>query len=236
LYRKGLERKARLLALQREAALLDGSQAQHLAEIARAEQAIGETELQIFNLTDRFAAEIASELSDVQAQLVDTEEELNAAQDVLRRQNVRAPIAGTVVNLRVFTPGGVIGPSQPILDIVPRDDELLVEAEVRPLDIDVVKPGLEAQVRLTAFKQRSTPTLAGRVRHVSADHFIDERTGATHYMAEVRIDANAQAHLDGLELYPGMPAEVLIMTGTRTLWDFLVTPVKDSFARAFREQ
>jgi HlyD family secretion protein len=236
LYRKGLERKARLLALQREAALLDGSQAQHLAEIARAEQAIGESELQIFNLTDRFAAEIASELSDVQAQLVDTEEELNAAQDVLRRQNVRAPIAGTVVNLRVFTPGGVIGPSQPILDIVPRDDELLVEAEVRPLDIDVVKPGLEAQVRLTAFKQRSTPTLAGRVRHVSADHFIDERTGATHYKAEVRIDANAQAHLDGLELYPGMPAEVLIMTGTRTLWDFLVTPVKDSFARAFREQ
>jgi HlyD family type I secretion membrane fusion protein len=236
LYRKGLERKARLLALQREAALLDGGQAQHLAEIARAEQAIGETELQIFNLTDRFAAEIAGELSDVQAQLVDTEEELDAAKDVLRRQDVRAPIAGTVVNLRFFTPGGVIGPSQPILDIVPRDDELLVEAEVRPLDIDVVKRGLEAQVRLTALKQRSTPTLAGRVRHVSADHFVDERTGATYYKAEVRIDPDAQAHLDGLELYPGMPAEVLIMTGKRTFWDFLATPVKDSFARAFREQ
>jgi HlyD family secretion protein len=236
LYRKGLERKARLLALEREAALLEGSRAQHLAEIARAGQAIGETQLQIFNLTDRLAAEIASELSDVQAQLVDTEEELDAAQDVLRRQDVRAPIAGTVVNLRLFTPGGVIEPSKPILDIVPRDDELLIEAEVRPLDIDVVKPGLEAQVRLTAFKQRSTPTLAGHVRHVSADHFVDERTGATHYKAEVRIDADAQARLDGLELYPGMPAEVLIMTGKRTPWDFLITPVKDSFARAFREQ
>ena len=136
----------------------------------------------------------------------------------------------------MFTLGGVIGPSQPILDIVLRDDELLVEAEVSPLDIDIVKPGLEAQVRLTAFKQRSTPTLAGHVRHVSADHFVDERTGATHYKAEVRIDTDAQAQLDGLELYPGMPAEVLIMTGKRTLWDFLVTPVKDSFARAFREQ
>jgi HlyD family secretion protein len=236
LFRKGLERKARLLALQREAASLDGSQAQHMAEIARAEQAIGETELQIFNLTDRLAAEIAGELSDVQAQLVETEEELDAARDVLRRQDVRAPIAGTVVNLRLFTPGGVIEPSKPILDIVPQDDELLIEAEVRPLDIDVVKPGLEAQVRLTAFKQRSTPTLAGHVRHVSADHFVDERTGATHYKAEVRIDAEAQAQLDGLELYPGMPAEVLIMTGKLTLWDFLITPVKDSFARAFREQ
>jgi HlyD family type I secretion membrane fusion protein len=236
LYRKGLERKARLLALERETALLDGSQAQHLAEIARAEQAIGETQLQIFNLTDSLAADIARELSDVQARLVDTEEELDAAQDVLRRQDVRAPIAGTVVNLRLFTPGGVIEPSKPILDIVPRDDELLVEAQVSPLDIDVVKPGLEAQVRLTAFKQRSTPTLAGRVRHVSADHFVDEHTGAAHYKAEVRIDAEAQAQLDGLELYPGMPAEVLIMTGERTLWDFLATPVKDSFARAFREQ
>jgi HlyD family secretion protein len=236
LYRKGLERKARLLALERETALLDGSRAQHLAEIARAEQAIGETQLQIFNLTDSLAADIARELSDVQARLVETEEELDAAQDVLRRQDVRAPIAGTIVNLRLFTPGGVIEPSKPILDIVPRDDELLVEAEVRPLDIDVVKPGLEAQVRLTAFKQRSTPTLAGRVRHVSADHFVDERTGDTHYKAEVRIDADAQAQLDGLELYPGMPAEVLIMTGERTLWDFLATPVKDSFARAFREQ
>jgi HlyD family type I secretion membrane fusion protein len=236
LYRKGLERKARLLALQREAALLDGSRAQHLAEIARAEQEIGETELQIFNLTDRFAAEIASELSDVQARLVDTEEELDAAKDVLRRQDVRAPIAGTVVNLRLFTPGGVIEPSQPILDIVPRDDELLVEVQVSPLDIDVVKPGLEAQVRLKAFQQRSTPALAGRVRHVSADHFVDEHTGAAHYQAEVSIDDEGQAHLEGLELYPGMPAEVLIMTGKRTLWEFLATPVKDSFARAFREQ
>jgi HlyD family secretion protein/epimerase transport system membrane fusion protein len=236
LYRKGLERKARLLALEREAALLEGSKAQHLAEIARAGQAIGETQLQIFNLKDRFAAEIASELSDVQAQLVDTEEELDAAQDVLRRQDVRAPIAGTVVDLRLFTAGGVIEPGKPILDIVPRDDELLVEAEVRPLDIDVVKPGLEAQVRLTAFKERSTPTLRGRVRHVSADHFVDERTGAAHYRAEVRIDVEALAQLDGLELYPGMPAEVLIMTGKRTVWDFLARPVEDSFARAFREQ
>jgi HlyD family type I secretion membrane fusion protein len=236
LLQKGLERKARLLALQRQAALLDGSRAQHLAEIAGAEQAIGETGLQIFNLTDRFAAEVASELSDVQAQLVDTEEEFHAAQDVLRRQDVRAPIAGTVVNLRLFTPGGVIGPSQPILDIVPRDDALLVEAQVRPLDIDVVKPGLDAQVRLTAFRQRNTPTLAGWVRHVSADHFVDEETDAAHYKAEVTIDAEALAQLDGLELYPGMPAEVLIKTGERTLWDFLVTPVKDSFTRAFREQ
>ena len=214
--------------------MLDGGQGQHLAGIARA--AIGETELRIFNLTDRFAAKIASELSDVRAQLVDTEEELDAAQDVLRRQEVRALIAGTVVDLRLFTPGGVIGAGQPILDIVPRDDELLVEAQVNPLDIDIVKPGLEAQVRLTAFKQRSTPTLPGHVRHVSADHFVDERTGATHYKAEVRIEADAQKQLHGLELYPGMPAEILIMTGKRTLWDFLFTPVKDSFARAFREQ
>jgi HlyD family type I secretion membrane fusion protein len=235
---KGLERKSRLLALRRQAALLDGSRAQHIAEIARAQQAIGETELEMFSLDDRQAAEVAKELDEVQSQLAETEEELRAAEDVLRRREIRAPIAGTVMDLQFFTEGGVIEPGVPILEIVPESDRLIIEAQVSPLDIDTVEPGLPAQVRLTAFKQRRTPTLDGQVVHVSADRLSDEQaeTATTFYKADVEIDPVALARLDGVSLYPGMPAEVLIQTGERTLADYLIAPVLDSLARAFREE
>ncbi len=205
LFKKGLERKARLLALQRQAALLEGSRGEHEAAIARAEQEIGETELQMLNLRDGLAAEVAGELRDVQAKLGPVEEELHAAEDVLRRRDIRAPIAGTVVNLRFFTNGGVIEPGVPVLDIVPQDDRLIVEARVSPLDIDVVAPGLPAQVRLTALKQRRTPTLNGRVVQVSADSLLDERAGTPYYNAQVEIDAEELGRLAGAALYPGMP-------------------------------
>jgi HlyD family type I secretion membrane fusion protein len=238
---KGLERKSRLLALRRQAALLEGSRGEHSAQIARAEQAIGETELEMFSLEDRLAAEVAEELEEVQSQLAETEEELRAAEDVLRRREIRAPIAGAVMDLQFFTEGGVIEAGVPILDIVPESDRLVIEAKVSPLDIDTVEPGLPAQVRLTAFKQRSTPTLEGRVVQVSADRLSDdspsdEQAATAFYKADVEIHSAKLARLDGISLYPGMPAEVLIQTGERTLADYLIAPVLDSFARAFREE
>jgi HlyD family type I secretion membrane fusion protein len=236
LVEKGLERKSRLLALRRQAALLEGSRGEHVAEIARAEQAIGETELEMFSLEDRLAAEVAEELEEVQSQLAETAEELRAAEDTLRRREIRAPIAGTVMDLQFFTDGGVIAPGVPILDLVPESDRLIIEAQVSPLDIDTVELGLPAQVRLIAFKQRSTPTLDGQVIQVSADSLSDEETATTFYKADVEIDPAELARLDGISLYPGMPAEVLIRTGERTLADYLLTPILDSFARAFREE
>jgi HlyD family secretion protein/epimerase transport system membrane fusion protein len=232
---KGLERKSRLLALRRQAALLEGSRGEDQAEIARAEQTIGETKLQMISLADRQAAEVADQLKDVQARLTEMEMNLRAALDVLRRTDVRAPIAGTVVDLRYFTVGGVIDPGAPILDIVPESDPLVIEARVSPLDIDVVHADQPAQVRLTAFKQRRTPTLTGRVIQVSADRLAPEQPGMAFYKAEVKIDAGELARLEGASLYPGMPAEVLIGTGDRTFADYLLSPVLDSLARAFRE-
>jgi HlyD family type I secretion membrane fusion protein len=235
LVEKGLERKSRLLALKRQAALLEGSRGEHQAEIARAEQTIGETKLQMLSLADRQAAEVADQLKDVQVQLTETDENLRAALDVLRRSDITAPIAGTVVGLRFFSVRGVIDPGAPILDIVPQSDRLIVEARVSPLDIDVVHAGLPAQVRLTAFKQRRTPTLAGRVIQISADRLAGEQPGSAFYKAEVEIDPAELARLEGASLYPGMPADVLIQTGQRTFTDYLLRPILDSFAHAFRE-
>jgi HlyD family type I secretion membrane fusion protein len=130
----------------------------------------------------------------------------------------------------------VIGPGAPILDIVPQGDRFIIEARVNPLDIDVVETGLPAQVRLTAFKQRRTPTVQGRVVQVSANRISDEPTGAAYFKADVEIDLAELGRLEGVSLYPGMPAEVLIITGKRTLADYLLAPVTDSFVRAFREE
>jgi len=127
-------------------------------------------------------------------------------------------------------------PGQRLLDIVPEDDALVVEAEVDPTDIDMVCAGLTAQVRFTAFKQRNTPLLEGRVTRVSADGFAHEQTGATYFLARIAIDATEREKLEGGELYPGMPAEVMIVTGARTMIEYLVSPIRASLSRAMTEQ
>jgi HlyD family type I secretion membrane fusion protein len=236
LVRKGLEREPRLLDLQRRAAALEGVRAEAMAEIARIAQTVGETELRILSLDDEQAEKVAAELKDVQAELAKGEEELGAAADVLRRRDIRAPLAGAVLNLKFFTPGGVIGPGTPILDIVPQDDRLLIEAQLNPLDIDVIRPGLPAEVRLSAYKQRRMPILDGRLIQVSADRLVNERDGAAYYKALIEVDPAELAELEDVELYPGMPADVMIKIGERTFFQYLTSPIHDSFARAFHEQ
>src|SRR5690606_23065865 len=130
---------------------------------------------------------------------------------------------GLVTNLQYFTRGGVIGAGSPILDIVPVDDELLVEAMIRPTDIDAVRIGLPAQIRLTAYKQRTTPVIEGTVVHVSADQLIDERTGDSYFDARVELDPDSLASVNRVELYPGMPAEVIIVTGERRAIDYFLS-------------
>ncbi len=233
---KGVMAKPRLLELKRAAARLLGEKDQNKGLIARAKQRIGETELQILDLYHQRMNEVVSDLRDVQARLVDVAERLKAARDVLSRTEIRAPQAGVVVGLSVHTRGGVISPGQDLLDIVPRDDTLVVEAHINPIDIDVVHPGLRAQVRLTAFKQRTTPLLEGTLIRVSADSFSDEQTGQSYYLARVTISAEEKAKLNGAELYPGMPAEVIIVTGKQTVIEYILAPLENSFRRAFREE
>ena len=233
---KGLERKSRLLSLERETANLGGRRGEYLASIARSEQRRGETALQILDLRNKRVEELAKELREVQGKLRELEERRHAAEDVLDRTVVRAPVTGTVMNVQVHTSGGVIGAGKPILDIVPDDDSLLIEAKLRATDIDSVHTGLPARIRLTAFKQRTTPVLFGRVTYVSGDALTDQRTGTTTYNAHVVVDRGELERAGGLSLQPGMPAEVMIVTGRRTAADYFLSPLTDSFARAFREE
>jgi HlyD family secretion protein/epimerase transport system membrane fusion protein len=235
LFQKGYVSKVRLLALKREEAKLKGDRGEHLSLITKARQRIGETELEIIDLKNNTLNQVVSGLRDTQAELVEVSERLKAAEDILVRSDIRAPQAGVVMGLNVHTEAGVIAPGQRLLDIVPEDDTLVIEAQVTPNDIDVVYAGLPAQVRLTAFKQRNTPMLEGKLTRVSADSFTDERSGASYFLARVAIDAAELKKLDGRELYPGMGAEVMIKTGKRTTMDYILAPLTDSLRQAFRE-
>ena len=236
LYRRGLERKARLLALQREDAALLGEEGELQAAIAQAHEAIGETRLEIVDIRMQRIEQVDEQLADVQMQRGEAEEELAAADDTLRRTAITAPVTGTVLNLRFKTTGGVIGPGEPVLDLVPLKDELVIEAEVRPADIDEVAKGQRAHVMFPSLPQRRLLRIEGLVESVSADALTDEQTGQTSYKAKVKVDRGDFARAaPGVELTPGMPAEVFIATTERTLLAYLLQPIHEILAHTFRE-
>ena len=235
LLEKGLERKPRLLALQRRTAEIEGERSGNRARIARARQNIGETRLRIAELRIVRTNEVVEQLREVQSALFDHSERIFAAEDILRRTEIRAVQGGTIVNLKVHTPGGVIAPGEALLDIVPSEDLLIIEARVDPRDIDVVHWGLPARVRLTAFNQRDAVPVDGRVVSVSADNLIDERTSEAYYLARVKLDKDPSEIMEGVSLYPGMQAEVMIVTGARTPLEYILAPFTRSVDRALRE-
>ncbi len=200
LLEKGLVRRPRLLALQRRAAEIKGSRSENAAKIARAKQNIGEARLRISELRTSMINEVVQQLRDVQTELFDLAERIRAAEDILRRTEIRAPLAGTVVGLKVHTTGGVIAPGEPLLDIVPSGDRLVIEAQVAPNDIDMVGRGLLARVRLTHFNRRSAARIEGRVVSVSADRMTEERTGRHYYLARVKLGKDPVEVLDDASL------------------------------------
>jgi len=232
---QGLARKARLLALERRKADIEGQRARYTAGIARAEQSIGEARLRINELHTVMRDRVVAELQEVQSEILDITERVRSAEDVMDRIEIKAPITGTVVNLQVHTASGVIAPGELLMEIVPRDDDLIIEARVSPDDIDVVRPGLRARVRFTAFNQRNTRTVEGEVLDVSADSLIDERTGYAYFLTRVKVTGDIDEALMGGQLYPGMQAQVMIVTGESTFLDYLLRPMERSFERAFRE-
>ncbi|MCA8906648.1 MAG: HlyD family type I secretion periplasmic adaptor subunit [Rhodospirillaceae bacterium] len=237
LVRQGLERMPRLLSLERAEAEIAGEIGENQSAIARAEQAIGETDLQIIDLRSNQRQEGAEMLVSVRNEMAEVREELLREEDALDRTIIRAPVAGTVVNLRIFTEGGVIRAGDPILDIVPEDEELIIDARVSPTDIDVVRAGLPAQIHLTAYVQRNLPRLEGEVRTVSADRLTDPQTGESYFQAIVEVPAEALDALGSdVELTPGMPVDVMIATGDHTVLTYLLAPVDRILARTFREQ
>ena len=233
--KKGLQTRARLLQLQREQAEFDGRIGETLAQVSRAEQAVGESEAMILQLKNDQYTEIAQNLRDTQAVIFQLLERIHAANDVLARTVVRAPEAGTITDLRIHTLGGIIVAGEPLMDLVPRQDRLIVLAHVKPEDIDLVRPGLEARVRLLAYKHRRVPPVEGVLTYVSADRFVDKETQRAYYTARVRINEASLRELPEVEIMPGMPAEVLIKTGQFTVAQYMLRPFLDSFNRAFRE-
>ena len=235
LFRQGYAPRTRVLELERAAERLRGEVGEHIAEIAAIGTQTGETRLQIIQLSRAFAEQAVQQLSEVQAQIFDLEQRRAAALDELKRLDIRAPADGAVVGLNVHTLGGVISPGQPLMDVVPEEDELVVEARIAPQDIDKLAFGLDAVVRLSAFNMRTTPELNGTVHSVSADRLLDANSGLPYYLVSVRIPEAELARLEGLTLVPGMPAEVFINTGERTALSYLVKPLTDSLAHAFKE-
>ncbi len=236
LLEKGLARKPRLLALQRRKAEIEGSRARNQAGIARSQQRIEEARLQINDLGTEMMNEVVLQLREAQSELFDIAERIRAAEDVLNRVEIRAPLAGTIVELQVHTPSGVIGSGERLMDIVPSGDRLVIEAQIHPNDIDVVHPGLKAQVRLTAFSMRNTVPVEGTVISVSADRLIDDRSGQSYYLARIWLTGELAGEFGGVKLYPGMPAEVMIVTGAQTALEYIFRPISASLNRSFREQ
>ena len=208
---------------------------EHLADIAQAQQRISDLELKIIDLKKAHINEAADKLIVSDATIKEIAERLRPARDATARQQVVAPIAGTVVNIRVFTVGGVLGPREPILDIVPEGSPLIIEARINVDDIDDLKLEQEADIRLTAYKRRSTPLILGHVIYIAADRLVDAVSQQAYYTAHIEVDLASLREARNLTLYPGMPAEVFIKTGTRTALDYLLAPITQTLRRTMRE-
>jgi epimerase transport system membrane fusion protein len=232
---EGFTNKLRLLDSERNYAVNTGEVAALSSEIASSEMEIGETKLQILQLQKKFQEEVAGKYSEVQDQLYDVDQRLIATNDKVTRTEIKSPSNGKVLGLSVHNVGGVITPGKPILDIVPQKEELIISAQVSPMDIDRVRVGLLSEVRFSAFKQAVTPKMQGKLINLSADRITDEKTGMPYYQAVIELTPDSYEKLGGLELLPGMPAEVLINTGERTVFEYLMQPVTNAFARAFIE-
>ena len=231
---EGFSDKARLRSVERNLASYQGEAADLSATIASTEVQIGETRLQILQLNREFQNEVVNELGEVQTRLKDSQERSTALQDIVSRTTVRAPVAGVINGMQVHTEGGVIGPGTIIAEIVPLTEELILEVQVSPLDIDRVYDGQEAMIRFSSFGNR-TPTIFGSLLSLSADAIQDPNTGMTYYLARIEVSPEGMADLGDLELLPGMPAEVFIATGSRTLMQYLFKPFSNAMARSFIE-
>jgi len=240
LYAKNLVSISRLNTLQRDKARLEGEQGQYVAEIARARGKISETELQVIQLDQNFRTDVLKDLRETEGKIAELRERVTAAQDQLKRVDIRAPQSGIVNQLSVHTVGGVISPGETIMQIVPRADALVVDAKVAPQDIDQVTLGAKGIVRIMAGDQRTIPDLNGRLTLVSADLARDPPVGqqesAPYYLVRVSLPADEAKRLGDIKLIPGMPAEVFIQTYARTPLQYLLKPLRDQMARTFRER
>ncbi|WP_062212015.1 HlyD family type I secretion periplasmic adaptor subunit [Aureimonas sp. AU12] len=236
LLKKGLAPKTQVLALERASVDLGGQTGSLKSQIAEARETQGEAQMQINRLRQDRLTEANEGIGTVQSEMANIVPRLQSARATLALTDVHAPATGTVIGLTQFTDGGVVGAGERILDIVPDDTHLIIEAMINPQDIAKIKPNMAAQVKLTAYNQHTTPSAEGKILRVSPDRLTMEN-GTAYFTADVEVDPKSLAHMAGdVRLYPGMPAEVIVPTGTRTALDYILSPISSSMDRAFREE
>lgn len=236
LFRKNLVPFSRVTALERDAARLEGERGQLVAATASAKGKIAETELQIFQVDQDMRTEVGKDMAEVRAKWSEYVEKRVAAEDQLKRVDMRAPQDGTVHQLTVHTIGGLVTPSEPAMLIVPAADQLLVEVRIQPQDIDKVRVDQPAVLRFPAFNARTTPEIGGVVSRVSADVTQDLKTGIAYYTARIRILDDQRERLGNVRLVPGMPVEAYMQIGDRSVISYLTKPLTDQIAKAWRER
>ncbi len=235
LLEQGFSDKQKFRELQRSYSSYTGEAADLTANISSTEMQIGETRLQILQQNKDFLNEVVSELGEVRTALRDVQERMIALQDIVSRTSITAPTDGIVNGLQVHTVGAVIRPGVDIAEVVPQFDNLIIEANVAPIDIDRVTQGQEATISFSAFSSGLVPTIYGSVIGISADRLIDQNTGAPYYLARVEVTQEGMADMGDLVLVPGMPAEVFINTGSRTFLQYLFKPFTTALSRSFIE-
>lgn len=241
LVQAGLVRKPELMVLQRSKANMDGEVGRIMGDIGDAKERIARAVEQINGVRKTAIKTAVEQMHEVRGELADVRERMLSAKGVLDRVRITAPVSGVVVKLRFHTQGGVVEPGKNIMELLPVKDELIIEARLRPQDIDSVKNGQKATVRLTALSQRITPMISGSVIYLSADTLADEKksqqVGPTDiYLVRVKLNSEESKALPGFNPTPGMPAEVYIKTSERTFFQYIVKPIHDSMSRAFRER
>lgn len=227
---------SKMMAIRREGARLEGEKAQLQAAAGSTRGKIAETELQRLGIDVEAKSEIVKELRETEGKLVELTERRTAAEDQLRRVDLKSPVDGIVFQMTVFTVGGVINPAEPLMQIVPAGDRLVVEARIAPQDIDQARSHEEASIRFPAFNQRTTPTVNGRVLGISADITHDPQNNISYFTARIEIPDGELEKLMGQKLSPGMPADVQIATTARTALSYMMKPMEDAFSKAFRER
>ncbi|HEY4774169.1 MAG TPA: HlyD family type I secretion periplasmic adaptor subunit [Xanthobacteraceae bacterium] len=236
LWQKNLVQLNRLTALEREAARLEGERGHLIAAMAQAKVKIAETQLKIIQVDQDLSSDVGKELRDVDAKIGEFVERKVTAEDQLKRVDMRAPQDGTVFQLNVHTVGGVIAAGDTMMLIVPEADNLAAEAKVNPQEIDQLQIGQQALLRFTSFNQRTTPEILGFVTRISADTSTDQRTGVNFYTIRVGMAPQELARLGDAKLVPGMPVEIFVQAGDRTVISYLAKPLYDQMTRAFRER
>ena len=232
---QGYAASNRVLGLQRQLEELDGQAAQGRAEMARVENSISETRIQMGQVDREFKQTVLTELREADGAVNDLTQQLQATREQLSRVEVKAPVDGMIHQLSVFTIGGVIPPGGAVMAVVPQTDQMEFEVDLEPQYVDQIYPGQPADVLFSAFNTRTTPTLNGKVIGVSPDSVLNEQLGVPFYKVRLAVSDAELARLGDLRLVPGMPVEVFMQTQSQTPWAYLTRPLSDNLKRAFRE-